>query len=149
MRKLVLILSVLVGFTAESMACSIHVNEMFIKNDLVARTASEFGINLSSVTRILTENYNYQLVGVVPGSSCEKYLVHKADITLSYSPRKFENCELKVEAVLKEDLHATSFPFQIYEFNLPTSSCRITRPVIGRPVPGRPLPGRPIPPISF
>jgi hypothetical protein len=124
----------LVGFVNNGSACSISVNQLQSKNILISAAANEFNISLTKATKIIVANFGHELVGTVPGSSCEQYLDIKGRVTIAYSPNKFEKCELSVDVTQRQDLHAESYPFEEFLFALPSSSCsRI--PIVIRPRP--------------
>lgn len=128
---LVLGLFSFLAYSSQAWSCSIQVEQLQTTNSLINAVANEFNIALTKVTKIQSSGFAYRLYGVVPGNSCEHYLEFKAQVKILYQPNKFQKCELNVEAVLTQDLHAESYPFEEYTFNLPTSSC--TRIPVGLP----------------
>lgn len=140
MKSFALIVGLLaLAVSWNSWACSIQLNETLLKNDLVHAAVNEFSISLDKVTKITTTGFNADLEGVVPGSSCEKYLVVEAHVVINYKKSAFESCELSLDVRLQEEIEAEVYPFQNYTFDNLASSCTFSRPVIIRP-PGRRVP---------
>lgn len=131
MKQLIAALALFTSFS--SWACSIQIDERFMSNTLITAAANEFNIALTQVSGMQATGYAYRLHGYVPDSSCEAFLEHKARVTIKYQPSLTQKCELSVEVVLQEDLHAETFPFQTYSFNLPASSCVRVKPPIREP----------------
>jgi hypothetical protein len=130
---LLVVLSVL-ALSVKVSACSVSINDLRMKNTLVSEVASEFNISFEKVSSVRVTGYDKEFVGVVPGSSCEQFLDISAQVSLSYSPNIFQRCELTVNVLRREDLHAESFPIETYTFSMPASSCSTISPVLVRPV---------------
>jgi hypothetical protein len=140
MKSFALIVGLLVlAVSWNSWACSIQLNHTLMKNDLIHAAANEFSISLDKVTKITLTDYSTDLVGEVPGSSCEKYLVVEAHVVINYKKSAFETCELSLDVRLQEEIEAEVYPFQNYSYDNLASSCSFSRPVIIRP-PGRRVP---------
>lgn len=134
MKSFVLIVGLLaLAVSWNSWACSMQLNHTLMKNGLVHAAANEFNIPLDKVTKITVTDYDTFLEGVVPGSSCERYLVAEAHIVINYKKNHFETCELSLDARLQEELEAEVYPFQNYSFTNLASSCSLNRPVLIRP----------------
>jgi len=114
-------------------ACSIQIFETQTKNQMVLAAANEFNVALTKVSAISVTGFSHQLLGVVPGSSCEKFLEFRAKVRLNYRSNLTTACELNVDVVYRIDMHAEAYPFEFYEFNLPASSCARVPIVIDRP----------------
>ncbi len=140
MKNLALLVLMLIALAANnSWACSIQIDDTFLKNRLINLVANEFNISLDKVTKITLNDYSRQAGGTPPpGYSCEEYFESRARVTIAYKPNLLESCELSVTAIHHELLNAEDFPYEREFFELPTSSC-VRRPLIIRP-PVRPIP---------
>ena len=140
MKSFALIVGLLaLAVSWNSWACSIQLNDTLMKNGLVHAAVNEFDIPFDKVTKMTITDYSTDLVGVVPGSSCERYLIAEAHIVINYKKNLFETCELSLDVRLQEEIAAEVYPFQNYTFDNLASSCTFSRPVIIRP-PGRRVP---------
>lgn len=129
-----LLISALALFSSLSaLACQVQVDRLEMTNNLITAAANQFNIPLTQASQLKGTGYSWRLHGTVEGSSCEAFLEHKARVTIKYQPSILERCELSVDVVLQEDLHAESFPFQTYSYLLPASSCARARPMIRGP----------------
>lgn len=127
MKSFALIVGLLaLAVSWNSWACSIEINQNYLKNTLVTAAANEFNIGLHQATKIQVKNFAYRLEGVVPGSSCEEFFITEADIVISYKKNLTETCELSTRAIRREELNAETFPFEHYEFPTVASSCSFT-----------------------
>lgn len=134
MKAFALVIGLLLAaYSWTAQACSFVIDETEMKNTLVFAAANEFGVGLHQTTKIQVKNYRRFLEGVVPGSSCEKFMVFEADVVITYRKGLAETCELSTRVIRREDLHAESYPYYQHEFASVASSCSFT-PVIRRPV---------------
>jgi hypothetical protein len=131
MKKLVAIFAL--ASSVSALACQVQIDQLQMTNTLIVAAANQFNIALTQVSQMKAIGYAWRLHGEVEGSSCEAFLEHKATVTIKYQPSLVEKCELSVQVVLQEDLHAESYPFQTYSFLTPASSCVRVRPVIREP----------------
>jgi hypothetical protein len=136
MAKITIIFFIIISFFRNNaQACSIQVMDLQMKNQLIMAAANQFNIAFEKVTKMKADNFSHRLYGPTGDSSCENFLEFKSDITINYKPNILTECELKVETVLTQNMHAEEYPFEEYSFNLPISSCSriIRRPIdIGR-----------------
>ena len=110
--------------TLNTFACSISVNELASKNQLIAKTASEFNIDLTKASKISIQDFSYRMYGEVPNSTCERFYEESAEITIKYKPNLLTQCELKVDVVLTIDGQLNHVNENL-EFLAPTSSCTL------------------------
>jgi hypothetical protein len=113
-------------------ACSVQVNEPYIKNEMIAAAANEFRIPLTTATRITLTDYSRAFVGTNPEYDCPLRLESQAQITINYSPNAFTRCELSVREVQSDSMSDELAPHASHTFQFPTSSCTLVRPV--RPI---------------
>lgn len=138
MKSLALMVGlILAAFSWESKACSFQINDVEMKNVLISAAANEFNIGLFQASKIQVNDYQRYMEGVVPGSSCEKFMVFEADVVITYKKSLTETCELSTHVIRREDLHAESYPYYQHEFPTVASSCTFT-PIVIKP-PRRPI----------
>jgi len=134
MKYFIALLSLVSSISA--WACSFQSGpevDRYYTNILITEVAQEFNISLVQATQLSLTGLTMRLHGVVPGSSCEAFMEHKARVVIKYQPTLTQKCELSVDVELQEDIHAETYPYQTYTFHNPASSCVKVRPIIRQP----------------
>lgn len=114
-------------------ACSIHINQVAMKNDLTAEGLTRLGITLDAVTSGSLANYAHAIVDTDSQTLCPTRLTFTGDLQVTYKKNLIQTCQATLHIVKTENWAdpATGVDPESYEVTgLESVSCRtILRPI--------------------
>ena len=136
MKKAFLFLS-LVLHTVTGFACSMEVDQNYLKNFLVAHAASFHEISLTSVTGIAVLDFDLNYEGGSGGGDCPDYMISTARVTFKHSPTVVKNCSYSIVVTEKtyigNELPTSGIQDVTYTNKVVTCSPKIPGRIIIRP----------------
>lgn len=119
--------------SATAHACSIHINQVAMKNDLTARALTHLGITISSVTSGDVLNYAQNIVETDPSTLCPTELTFAGDVQVAYRRSALQVCQGTLHVVKTENWLNEPTPGVDPESYVVTGdrsiTCRLLRPL--------------------
>lgn len=126
---------------ANTLACSIEVDDNAQKNILMANAASFNDLSLSSVSALSLTNYAKNFSADPGGGRCPEYMTIEGRVSMSSSPTVFKHCSYTVTVKVKSYIGDSipDGPIEEVTFEAPLAACSTS--VSGIKIP-RPIPIR-------
>jgi hypothetical protein len=128
----------ILGHTKNASACSIHINEVAMKNDLTARGLTELNITIGSVVSGNVTNYGVDITQTDPRTLCPRQIQFTGDLQVTYRKSALQTCTAQLHIVKTEnwleELTPGVDPESYVVTGIESVSCR---PLLIRP---RPIP---------
>jgi hypothetical protein len=128
---------------SDAYACSIHINQVRMKNELTAEALSHLNITIDQVTHATTANYHFNVLAENPSTLCPEQMQHDLDIQVSYKPNLISQCTVSLHVTKLEHWGDTP-PTSPDSFTVTGDGSRVCTPIIIRPIIRPVMPGRPI-----
>lgn len=126
----------------DALACSIHINQVRMKNELTAEALSHLNITIDQVTHATPSNYHFNVLIENPSTLCPERMQHDLDIHVSYKPNLITHCTVGLH-VTKLENWGDNPPTAPDSFTVTGDASRVCTPTIIRPIIRPVIPGRP------
>ncbi len=114
--------------TANSLACSIQVDNNYTKNILMAHAVSFNDLSLSSVSGLTIASFARSLSEDPGDGSCSEYMTESGRVSFNNSPAAGQNCSfsvtVRVRSYMGEEI--PDGPIEEVSFESPEAACSTT-----------------------
>ena len=104
----------------EARACSVSVNNNFMKDSMILAAVTEYGIHLDGAT-LAANGYSKTFVGSVRGTGCPAKVRTKANVHIDYRLDNGASCTLTVQVTRLSAIGGLALAN--FSFASPASSC--------------------------